>query len=328
MRQGAIVFKTWGRAVLAAALTLTLVARGELVDRVAAVINNDIIALSEVEQRAAPELARVATERDPKKRGELRQQALKTALDQLIGEKLLETQLKDLNLDVTEQEIDAGIEDVKKQNQLDQAGLEQEIRNSGFTMTSYRAFLKKNLAKLKLINLKVRSKVKVSDDDLRVEYTRWLQTEQQDPEVHARHIVVLVSPKASNEDVEKARKKAEELAKEARHPGVDFAELAKKKSEGPSAPDGGDLGYFRRGVMLPQFDRAVFSLKVGEVSEPVRTNFGWHVIKVEDRRAPEAKPFEEMKDQLRERLFRSQMEKYTEQYVQELRQQAAVEVKI
>ena len=104
--------------------------------------------------------------------------------------------------------------------------------------------------------------------------------------------------------------------------------LAKRKSEGPSKEDGGDLGFFKRGLMLPEVDKVAFSLPVGGVSDPVRSRFGWHVIKVEDRRAAEVKSFDEMKGQLQEKLTRDQIEKYTEQYVKELRRNATVEVKI
>src|SRR6185295_7575117 len=103
--------------------------------------------------------------------------------------------------------------------------------------------------------------------------------ESEDAEVHARHLLVQVSPKATPEQVEAARVKAVGLAAEARKSGVDFVELAKKKSEGPSASDGGDLGFFRRGVMVPEFERAAFGLPVGGISDPIRTKFGWHVIK-------------------------------------------------
>jgi len=304
-----------------AALWVATTASAELVDRVAAVVNTEVIALSEVEQKAGPELAKAGG-------GKARGDVLKRTLDQMIGDKLLEEEIKGLGIEVTESEIDMSIEDVRKQYNMDGDQLEQALRNDGYTMVTYRQFMKKYLEKAKLINLKVRSKVKLSDDELRAEYNRWVNMESADPEVHARHVVVQVQPKASPAEVEAARKKAEGLAEEARRPGVNFAELAKKKSEGPSASEGGDLGFFKRGVMLPEFDRAAFSLKDGEVSEPVRSQWGWHVIKVEERRAAAPKPFEEMKDQLKDRLLRSQLDRYTEQYVRELRQKALIEVKI
>ncbi len=300
----------------------------EVVDRVAAVVNTEVIALSEVEQRGGQELARAGG-------GKGRSDMLTKLLDQMIGEKLLEKEIRDLGIEVTEAEVDTSIEDVRKQYNMDGEALEKALRNDGYTMTTYRQFMRRYLEKAKLVNLKVRSKVKLTDEELRAEYNRWANMESADPEVHARHIVVQIpkgaaapAGQAVQAMIEEARKRAVSLAVEARKPGVDFSELAKKKSEGPSAAEGGDLGFFKRGTMLPEFDKAAFSLKDGEVSDPVRSQWGWHVIKVEERRASPPKPFEEVKDQLRERLLRSQLDRYTDQYVRELREKALVEVKI
>lgn len=312
------------------ALLISLVAvsaHAELVDRVAAVVNNDIVTFTEVEARAAPELAGLKGA-PAEKRAELREQIMKRALDMLIGEKLMEAQIHELNIEVAESEIDLSVEDVKKQNNISSEQFEQLLAQEGYTMSTYRTFMRKHLARMKLVNLKVRSKVKIADEDLKAEYAKWSHDEQQDAEVHARHILVQVSPKATPEQVEAARVKAFALAAEARKPGVNFAELAKAKSEGPSAADGGDLGFFRHGVMVAEFEKVAFTTPIGSVADPVRTKFGWHVIYVEEKRALAAPPFEEVKDQLREKMLRGQLEKYTEQYMQELRQGALVEVKI
>jgi peptidyl-prolyl cis-trans isomerase SurA len=313
---------------LAAALLVGASARAQVVDKVAAVVNDDLIALSEVERRAAPELAAVNQTRDPQQRADLRRKALQSAVEQLIGEKLMEKQMDELGIAVSDQEVELGLEDVRRQNNFDADQFEQALRSEGYSMREYREFMRKQLRRLKLVNVKVRSKVTVSEKDLRAAYDRWARLEQADPEIRARHILVKLDAKASPQQEAKALEKAKALAAEARKPGMDFAELAKKKSDGPSAPDGGDLGTFRRGLMVPEFDKVAFALPQGGVSDPVRTRFGWHVIKVEERRSVAVKSFEEMKDQLQERLTREQLEKYTDQYVKELRQQAAVEVRI
>jgi peptidyl-prolyl cis-trans isomerase SurA len=309
-------------------LSAATCARAELIDRVAAVVNKDIITLSEVEKRSAPELAAAASERDPQARATKRNHAIKQALDQIIAEKLMDEAVKEANIEVTDQDVDTAIEDVKRQNNFDTEKLTEAVKNEGFTLAQYRELVKKQMGRLKLIQAKVKSRVKVSDDELKTEYKKWIKLQEDDPEIHARHILVQVDPNASPEQVERARQKAQQLAEEARKPNVDFAALAKAKSEGPSAAEGGDLGAFRRGVMLPAFERVAFGLEPGQVSDPVRTKFGWHIIKVEERRAPDIKPFEEVKEKLRDRIMREQMEKYNEGYVQELRQNAVVDVKI
>ncbi|MBX6375221.1 MAG: peptidylprolyl isomerase, partial [Acetobacteraceae bacterium] len=95
---------------------------------------------------------------------------------------------------------------------------------------------------------------------------------------------------------------------EARRPGADFAEVARRRSTGPGAREGGDLGFFKRGDMVPEFAEAAFALQAGQISEaPVRTAFGWHVIKVEERRAAPPPPFEEVRDALRQQILEEQI---------------------
>jgi len=316
--------------MVAALLLSGAAARAELVDRVAAVVNKDVIALSEVERRAAPELARAGQqERDPAKRAELRTRIIKGSLDALIGEKLMEEQIQELGLGVTDAELEAAMADVRRQNNAaDDSAFERLLASEGFTLAAYKDFLRKQMGRMKLVQMRVSPKVKVSEEDLRAAYTQYSKMESGDSEVHARHILVQVDPNAPADKVEAARKKAEALAAEARKPGVDFVALAKAKSEGPSAADGGDLGFFKRGVMVPAFERVAFSLNDGEVSEPVRTQFGWHILKVEEKRAVDVAPFEQVKGELEAKLKMQKTEKYVEQYVQELRQKASVEVKM
>lgn len=321
--------QTWSMAVVMAPVLVALAAapaHAELVDRIAAVVNGDVIALSEVQQRAAPELDALQLERDPKKRSERRQTALKRALDQLVGEKLLEAEANSMGLETTDKEIQASIDDVKRMNNSDDAAFERMLEREGLTLAKYKDFMRKHLTRMKLINYKVRSQVKVSDEDLKAEYARFARAEGGDFEVRARHILLTLPRNASSAQVEELQKKAQALSEQARRPGADFAELARRNGQDGTASEGGDLGFFGRGVMVPEFERAAFTLEPGKVSAPVRSQFGWHVIKVEERRTLPVKPFEEVKDQLRESLGRQQMEKYTEQLVQDLRQKAMVEV--
>jgi peptidyl-prolyl cis-trans isomerase SurA len=321
--------KKLGVIAAAALLWGATSARAELVDRVAAVVNRDIIALSEVQERAAPELARLGQLPDPKKRAEARAQVMKQALDLLIGERLIETEIRELGLTATNAEVDETMTSVRQQNNVtDMAQFQEMLAREGYSLESYREFLRKQIARSRLMQMKVTPKVKVAEEDLKAAYAQYSRLEGEDAEVHARHILVSVDPKATPEQVEAARKKALGIMEEARKPDVDFSELAKKRSEGPSAADGGDLGFFRRGVMVPAFERVAFNLKQGEVSEPVRTNFGWHVLKVEERRSVAVPPYEQVKPQLEARLRQEKTEKYIEQYVAELRQKAAVEVKM
>src|SRR5436305_12581323 len=127
-------------------------------------------------------------------------------------------------------------------------------------------------------------------------------------EVHARHILV--------ETEDQAKKVAEDLKK-----GADFAELAKKESKDPGASDGGDLGFFTKDQMVPEFSTVAFALEPGKISDPVKSQFGWHIIKVEEKRARKAPDFEQVKPQIETYVTR----KAQADYVAKLRQAAKVE---
>lgn len=150
----------------------------------------------------------------------------------------------------------------------------------------------------------------ITDDTIRQYYDTHQGDYNTEEQITASHILV------------KTEVEAREVLKELRQ-GKDFAEVAKAKSIGPSAPNGGSLGTFGRGRMVPDFEEAAFALKAGEISEPVQTQFGHHIIKVTERVEPHVKPFDEVKDDIRETLI----SQYVETLLEELRQKATVEIK-
>lgn len=144
--------------------------------------------------------------------------------------------------------------------------------------------------------------IQVSEQDVKDYYASHREEFNTPEERHARHILFRIDPDASEQAVTEARTKAEAVLAEIRA-GKDFAVLAREQSQDPgSAKDGGDLGFFGRGVMDPAFEQAVFALRKGEVSEPVRSDFGFHIIKLEDVRGGEAKPLAQVQEAIRLKL--------------------------
>jgi len=142
--------------------------------------------------------------------------------------------------------------------------------------------------------------------------------------VHAYHILIKVDKDAPADKDKEAKKRAESIYKKARKKNAKFEELAKKHSEGPSGPRGGDLGVFGRGRMVKPFEEVAFSLKVGEVSKPVRTQFGWHIIKVTERNEAQTAEFNEVKVSIMKRLDMQKREKAFTDFVAELRKNADI----
>jgi len=148
--------------------------------------------------------------------------------------------------------------------------------------------------------------VQVSEAELKDYYGRGKERYSKEPEqAHFRHILVKVEPKASEADAEKAREKAEKIYQELKS-GGDFAELAKKFSDDPgSAAEGGDLGEHPRGSFIPEFEEAGYGLKVGEISAPVKSQFGFHIIKLEALTPAEYEPLAKVQDEIKKDLTRT-----------------------
>jgi peptidyl-prolyl cis-trans isomerase C len=151
-------------------------------------------------------------------------------------------------------------------------------------------------------------KAATTDEAMKKVYEEAAKQISGEQEVHARHILV------ETEDEAKAIKA--ELAK-----GADFAELAKKKSKDPGASDGGDLGFFTKEQMVPEFSTVAFALEPGKISDPVKSQFGWHIIKVEEKRNRKAPDFDQVKSQIETYVTR----KAQADYVAKLREAAKVE---
>ena len=156
--------------------------------------------------------------------------------------------------------------------------------------------------------LAVEGKAATTDENMKKVYEDAAKQITGEQEVHARHILV--------ETEDQAKKVEEDLKK-----GADFAELAKKESKDPGASDGGDLGFFTKDQMVPEFSAAAFALEPGKISDPVKTQFGWHIIKVEEKRTRKAPDFEQVKPQIETYVVR----KAQADYVAKLRTAAKVE---
>jgi peptidyl-prolyl cis-trans isomerase SurA len=302
-------------------------APARVVDRVAAVVNGDVVTLSDLAERAGPEYERVERLPAGPAREEARTKALKAAFDQVVSEKLLHEKAVELQIESNDQQIDAAIEDIKKRNNFDDAQLDEALRQQGLDRAAFRQNVKREYDAFLVLQYQVRGRVKVTDEDLKNYYQTHTQEFGGEPEVHVRHILL---PLAENAPAaEEARVRAEmEKVRQRVLSGEDFAKVARQVSKGPSAQEGGDLGWLRHGTIDQRLEEAALALKPGEISRPVRAGPGLHLFKVEERRLAGAKTFEQAKEEIRQKLFEQQAGTYREQMMAELRRDAFIDPKI
>jgi parvulin-like peptidyl-prolyl isomerase len=319
------------RAAIALALALaTLLGAGRaearLVEKIAAVVGDNIILASEVEEKAAPMLAEANRISDPSKRSARATALRREVLDRLIDDELILQQATDLKLTVTSEQVDQSIDEIKKQNGLDDEQLREALRGQGMTMASYRADLKKQLLRYRVLNIAVGSRVSISDEEVKSYYDRHMRMGG-NIQVRASHIFVAIPDGADAATVAEKQAWAKKLLERARA-GEDFAKLAKQYSDDAATRgDGGDLGTFGKDMLPRAIEEIVFAMQPGDLAGPVRADRGFHVIKLIERKVKDAKPLTEVQDDIRIQLRQKEMEKQTKTYLAELRKKTLVDIR-
>ncbi len=194
----------------------------------------------------------------------------------------------------------------------------------GISKDEFRQSVRESLAIEKLLNQ--RGMKYPTDQEVKDFYDQHTDKFKRPAQIHARHILVRVKPDADEKAWAEAKKKAEAIRKKAVAKGADFAELAKENSDGPSKSRGGDLGWFARGSMVPAFEDAAFKLKKGEVSQPVRTQFGWHIVKKVDEREATTIPYDKIKPELENKLRNQRVQKALQGLLSELHNKKKIEL--
>jgi peptidyl-prolyl cis-trans isomerase C len=247
----------------------------------------------------------------------------KNVLEGLINKELIYQESKKTGFEVERSILEDRLKAMKARFP-DEAQFKAALAGMSLSEKTLMEQIEKGLAIQHLIDEKFARKIIVSESETRAFYDTQPDLFKRQEELNASHILIKVSQDADASQKASAKKKIQNIQKRLEN-GEDFAVLAKALSEGPSAPRGGDLGYFTRGRMVPPFDKAAFALKKGEVSDVVETQFGYHLIKVIDRK-PEGKiAYEEIEERLKNHLIQAKVQKEVEQYVKDLKERVKVE---
>ena len=253
---------------------------------------------------------------------EQKMEGYRQLLDELITEKLVTKAAAGIT--VPQSEVDAQIAKIKAQFPSEE-DFSKQLAQVGQSPEQLTDTIKKMLQQQHWLESQIAGKTEVTDEEAKQFYEANKAEFQQPDTVKASHILFLVNKDDSQEIVNQkleAAKTAEARAKK----GEDFMALAKELSEEPGAKEsGGDLGFFPKDRMVPEFSEVAFSQKVGDISDPVRTQFGWHVIKVTDKKAAGVVPYEEVKAQLITYLKAKKQEEAAQTLLKSLRTSAQIE---
>ncbi len=298
------------------------VAYGERVDGIAALVNKKVITFSQVEAAKEQILAQegFSVEDDEAARRE-------KVIVFLIEKELVRQRAEELGVLVTSDELDAALNDISQRNNfVSDDQLKAAVNQEGRTWDEFLEDIREQIKVAKLMSREVRSQVQVSDDEIKSYYDEHADDFVQAPEsAHIRQILLKVAPGATEAEIQAVEAQALTILQELRS-GADFTTMAAQFSEHPSAQSGGELGTFTKGELAAPFDQA-FAMNAGEISEPVRSDQGFHLIYVEEKIGGEQASYEKAAGLIQRKLFEERSNARYKKWTDELKQRAYIEIK-
>jgi peptidyl-prolyl cis-trans isomerase SurA len=299
-------------------------AQAEPVNRVVAVVNNEVITSYELSKKIKE--ATGFTPEDLMKRDERAfPEVRKQILELMINEKITEAKIRELNIKVSQKQIDESVENVKRENRLTQEELRSRLQGEGLTWEKYLDRMKRELERQQLIHTEVRSKILISEERIKRYYEENKDRYTTDAKVRLASIFLVSKNPKDRKEIESLVSRGEEILKRLQK-GESFADLAKKYSEGPGADEGGDLGFFSSSKLEPELRKIVEALKPGGLSDLIVRSNGVQILKLVSKEGGVEKPLEEVQDAIFSALYREEVNARYTTWIRELREKAYVQI--
>jgi peptidyl-prolyl cis-trans isomerase SurA len=312
-------------------LLLPLYVSAEVVDKVVAVVNNEIITLSELEEETTGVFQSITHDNPDEPVLDVLEKARQVALNGMIERRLIKQKAKKYNVTVTDEDVESAFEKIRNDLSLTPAEFRQKLEKSGLTEESYRSKLKSQILQSRLLSYDVRSKIVVTDEMVLDYYDEQYTSRVDKGSYYLLQIGCSWSktddPEKLAADKEETRKRTERILDFAKK-GQDFRTLAEKFSELPSASDGGDIGVFSLDEMALAMREAVRELNPGEISEIIETPAGYQFFKLlsgEENAIVVTAAFEAVKEEIREKLFEEKLKVAYSEWVKKLKEEAYIE---
>ena len=291
-------------------------ASADVVERVVATVNNEAIFLSDLRRRAVPFLPQVAEAPTETERMSRLKELYEELLTFLVDEQLIRQLANSSGIRVTDADIDNAVENLRLQNNMTEAEFQQALDGQGFTEAQYRRDLKRQIIRLKVMNERVRSRVNVTEEEVRARYEQRARGEGKELRFQVSNVVVPVTDGASAIQVAAKRQEAETLR----------ASLTPENFNARAAGlGGGELGWLAQGDLPEELERALLPLSAGEISEPVRGSSGFHIFFLQDRQVGAGFPsYEEMKQELYREMLDAAMTRQETIFLDEIRRKAVI----
>lgn len=294
-----------------------------VVDRIVAVVNNEIITLSELNEQLDPFLERIEKGYTGKDKNRLIEETRKTVLNRMVDQILIRQEAKRLGITIKDDEINSMINDMLKNRKITMDELKTMLARDGLSLESYKEEMKAHLMRGRLANREIRSKIMVTEQEIGEYYKLHRDEYEGRVAVKLRQILILCPSDASADKRREVRTEMESILARIKA-GEKFEDLAAKYSPGL----GGELGFVEKGSMMQPVEEVAFSLKVGEMSGIIESPAGYHIIQILDKRGAGIKTFESVRAEIIEELTKQKSEKRFDDWISELRKRSYVEIRL
>jgi peptidyl-prolyl cis-trans isomerase SurA len=291
---------------------VSLLSAAHVEDGIVAIVNSDLIMLSEIDRELAPERERIQKEH----RGDALARRLKTAeymaLTSMIERKLQLQEAKVRGIAVTDEEVQQAIRQMKQQGKAVDETNPADMKSA-----------REQLTLLRIVDREVRSAVMVADSDMK----RYFQEHQDRFALSEEYTLsqILIKPR-SPDDTAEAREKVREVVARLKQ-GEPFGDVALRFSDGPNASQGGYLGLVRQGELLPEIERTTATLVPGGISDVVQTSEGFHIVRLEDKKPKQFRPYEQVRNEIQRLVFQQKSEDTFQGWLANLKNKAYIEIK-
>jgi peptidyl-prolyl cis-trans isomerase SurA len=299
----------------------------ELVDRIIAIVNDDVVTLSELENQGVSHFQRIRREAPPEQIDTLLERAREDVLDYLISQKIIAHIARKNRIIVDDLELEKMISRTLEQEQLSLAQLREKLKENNVSEKFYQESIRQQKVERLVVSRFVQSKVIISDEQVVEFFEEYYKDNENKGSFHLLQIGVSLAP-GSEKITGEMRLIADDIHKRAQA-GEDFRELARSSSDLPSAEDGGDIGAFKKEELAGFINEAIADLEVGGISEIVETPVGLQIFKV--LRTPESvydkeKIFESSKEKIRNKLYQQEVEKQYDKWINKQKETAYIKI--
>ena len=322
-------YKT-GFAVILAVLLISVPAAAAVADRIVAVVNGEVITLSELHRAFAPYAAHIeANYKGPDKEAFLKQNQA-AFLQRMIDQMLIEQEAKKPGAGIAavkDEEVMAVVKDMLAKNRLTMQAYLKKLAEEGNTLESSKQEIRGQMLRMRLLRREVQSRILVTDEEIGEYYDKHREDYEGREAVHIRQIFLPVPEGADSGARDRVRAEANQL-RERILKGERFEVMAARYSRGPAASEGGDIGFVERGVMMPEVEKAAFSLPVGEVSEVLETEAGFLLLVVVDKKGAGLKPLPVVRDEIKAKIEDEKVNKKYDEWMAELRKKSFIDIRL